>query len=211
VRYGDSKLELTFSMEVTNQMLSLTGSLLKDPSNPPPVPETHTIPYRSPSVESEMEVDPVPTKRPKKTAQKAPRPSQANSHLPKENAPPAVTATYDEELRPNPAAAQTKEVIDERFLNPRELKKLRKDEEKRKRDARKARKEDQILGEVMEAAAEQMVNVDPVTAAAQNYDEEVGGQGGTGYGTGGGLAAGGKRKAGDEGKKAEKKKKRAEA
>lgn len=199
-------------MEVTNQMLSLTGSLLQDPTNPPPLPETHTIPYRSPSVESEMEIDTQPVKRPKKshTQSKPPRTSHAATAATSTVIPTVgSSAPYDANLQPNPAAAPTK-VIDERFLSAREVKQLRKEEARRKRDARKERKEGEELEQVMAAGGEQMVDVNPSTAAAQNYDEEVGGEGGTGYGTAGGSAAGGKRKAGDEGKSGEKRKKRAE-
>lgn len=186
------ELGLTCSMDVTNQMLSLTGSLLSDPSNPPPPPETSAIPYRSPSVDSAMDVDPAPppAKKPKKkagtdTASKQPRGSQANGH--------AAASAYDAELQPDPAAAQTKDVIDERFLSARELKQRRKEEERKKRDARKARKEDKVLEEVVELGAEKMVDVSARAVAGQELEQEV--------------AQGGKRKSGGEGQAGEKRKK----
>lgn len=76
-----------------------------------------------------MEVEP-PSKQPSHTN---PKP-RANGQ-----------ATYDSDLQPRPAAAIEHEVIDERFLSARELKKRRKDEKKEKRDERQARKDERVL------------------------------------------------------------------
>ncbi|OXC85745.1 DNA-directed RNA polymerase I subunit RPA43 [Cryptococcus neoformans AD1-7a] len=98
-------------MQVTNQMLSLTGSLLEDPSNPPPAPEivaAPIMPSPSPSPEPQQ-------LRPAKKARTQPQ-SQAKQ-------------------------ADIKDEVDTSKMTARELKAYRKEEEKKKRDARKARKE----------------------------------------------------------------------
>ncbi|ORY22628.1 hypothetical protein BCR39DRAFT_460421, partial [Naematelia encephala] len=143
-------------MQVSNQMLSLTGSLLSDPSNPPPPPET-TVAIRaaSPSISPEPEEDltnmdidppiaPPQTKKPQK--------ANTDSHSP-------VNGAYDQELQPVPHKAVKEVTIDERFLSSRELKKKRKDDEKRKRDERKARKEGQVLQAVEHVAAGDLIQV----------------------------------------------------
>lgn len=129
-------------MQVTNQMLSLTGSLLADPSNPPPPPETQSIRAPpSPSLSpSPMEVDEPAPPRAKKQRQ------ASNGH--------AASAPG----RPAPQAIAEPQ-IDERFLSARELKKKRKDEEKRKRDERKSRKEAGQIEVLEEAGAEIMVGM----------------------------------------------------
>jgi len=119
-------------MQVSNQMLSLTGSLLADPANPPP-PSEPTILIRDPSPSPEpLEVEPP-------------------EEQPRHSNPKPITkghATYDTELQPRPEAAVRHEVIDERFLSARELKKRRKDETKDKREERKAKKGEVILDAV---------------------------------------------------------------
>lgn len=111
-------------------MLSITGSLLEDPSNPPALP---TVSRRTPSLSPELPEPPA--KRPYR-----PRASVAKTGA---AATPSKSqhTTFDEE----PAAAAAEEVaepeVDTSKMNSRELKKYRKEQEKVKRDARKARKE----------------------------------------------------------------------
>ncbi|KAK4683891.1 DNA-directed RNA polymerase I subunit RPA43, partial [Tremellales sp. Uapishka_1] len=97
-------------MEVTNQMLSLTGSLLADPSNPPPEKAAQlgptTISFDSPSPSPSPSPEPERVLKAAKTAHKS---------------------------IPNHAAVPEAEVVDERFLNPRELKQRRKEEERAKK------------------------------------------------------------------------------
>ncbi|KLT42804.1 hypothetical protein CC85DRAFT_245172 [Cutaneotrichosporon oleaginosum] len=116
---GGERVAFTvIGLHVTNQMLSLTGSLLDDPSKPQALPETAR---RSPSPDILV--------MPKRTA-RTPR----TPHTPK-------TAAGAETQKTAPAAPETP-AIDESKLSARELKKLRKEQEKAKRDARKARKAD---------------------------------------------------------------------
>lgn len=147
-------------MQVNNNVLSLTGSLLDDPTNPPP-PPVAVVQARAPS--------PSPSPEPTRPAK------QARTSRPAE--------TYEHE----PEAV---EVVDDRFLNPRELKKKRKDEEKKKRDARKARKEGQALEGVERAAAGDLVGVQGEDTAPS------------------GGSSGVKRKVKDEAEEAEKKRRR---
>lgn len=121
-------------MQVNNNVLSLTGSLLDDPTNPP-APPTPILPTRLPSGSPSPEPEPV---RPAKQARPAPAKATA---------------------RPSASAAQPDavDVVDDRFLSARELKAKRKAEEKAKRDARKARKEENQIEEVEEAAAGDLV------------------------------------------------------
>ena len=137
-------------MQVTNQMLSLTGSLLADPSSPPPPPDIQSIRAPpSPSLSPEpMEVDepaPPPTKKPR-------QPKQTNGHAPAQGRPQQSVPEVQAQV---PAEPQ----IDERFLSARELKKKRKDEEKRKRDERKSRKEAGQIEALEEAGAGMMVGM----------------------------------------------------
>ena len=131
-------------MQVSNQMLSLTGSLLSDPSNPPPPPEPiATTREASPSLSPQpMDVEPSAEEPLRSHA-------DTNGHV----------QTYDAELQPQPAAAAAVEVIDERYLSARELKQKRKDEKKGKRDERKARKEEKVLEAVEAIGAGAMVGV----------------------------------------------------
>lgn len=106
-------------------MLSLTGSLLADPSKPQVLPEGAAA-TRFASMSPDL---PEP---PAKIARTAPAPrksfqGQAKA-TPSKATPTKVVA---------PAAPE----IDESQLSARDLKKLRKEQEKAKRDARKARKE----------------------------------------------------------------------
>ena len=139
-------------MQVTNQMLSLTGSLLAVPSNPPPPPDIQSIRAPpSPSLSPEpMEVD-EPAPKAKKARQQKPQ-NKTNGHTPAQARPsqavPEVQSTA-------PAEPQ----IDDRFLSARELKKKRKDEEKRKRDERKSRKEAGQIEVLEEAGAGMMVGM----------------------------------------------------
>lgn len=96
-------------------MLSLTGSLLVDPSKPQTLPEAAR---RSPSPDL-----PEPPKRAQRTVQAA-------------ETPAAIPA----KATPSKSAAPETTTIDESKLSARELKKLRKEQEKAKRDARKARR-----------------------------------------------------------------------
>lgn len=96
-------------------MLSLTGSLLADPSKPQALPEGAAASLRVPSLSPDL---PEP---PKKVARTQPKKQQQ----------PRAAAIAAESAEP---------AIDESKLTPRELKKLRKEQEKAKRDARKARK-----------------------------------------------------------------------
>ncbi|WWD22458.1 hypothetical protein CI109_106949 [Kwoniella shandongensis] len=132
-------------MQVTNQMLSLTGSLLADPANPPPLPE--------PSL-ADIPSRPSPTPSPSPEPESSRPTKQQRTKAPA----PAPVATYDSAPRPVPTSAPEAEVIDTRFMNARDLKKFRKEEEKKKRDARKARKEEQVLEEVQEVGAERLVD-----------------------------------------------------
>ena len=150
-------------MQVTNQMLSLTGSLLSDPSNPPPemyapVP-IQSSPSRSPSPTPSMTTPAPPQKRQKNLKQ----PSQ-NLQTNGDSAHPPSTAagTYDPTtIEPVPASTEKEEepYIADEFLNPRQLKQRRKEQEKAKKEARKARKEQGVLETVQEVGAEQAVDV----------------------------------------------------
>ena len=137
---------------MTNQMLSLTGSLLADPSNPPPPPDIQSI--RAPPSPSlspgPMDVDePAPSE-----AKKARQQKPANGH-PTVHAQNRPQQSVPEVQSTAPAEPQ----IDERFLSARELKKRRKDEEKRKRDERKSRKEAGQIEVLEEAGAGLMVGM----------------------------------------------------
>lgn len=101
-------------------MLSLTGSLLADPSKPQVIPEAVAAAHRVPSLSPDI---PEP---PRKVARTQPRKSYQQ-----EKASPAKAAG---------PAAPAAPAIDESKLSARELKKLRKEQEKAKRDARKAKK-----------------------------------------------------------------------
>jgi DNA-directed RNA polymerase I subunit RPA43 len=152
-----SRPELTSSMQVTNQMLSLTGSLLDDPSNPPPPPEIQSIragpsPSPTPSL-PELEVD------------EPPRPAKKSKVKP--SAP--TQAPYTQQMNGSsqaPVVASSEPQIDERFLSARELKKKHKEDAKKKRDERKSRKEEKQIDELENAGAGMVVGM--------NGNEEVG-------------------------------------
>ncbi|OCF36187.1 hypothetical protein I316_02060 [Kwoniella heveanensis BCC8398] len=124
-------------VQVTNQMLSLTGSLLADPSNPPSLPETAQMPTRaSPSPSPSPEPDVRPAK-------------QARS-----------TQTQSKRAAPRAQARQVEQEpeVDTSNFTARELKAYRKEQEKKKREQRKARKEEQaVLDTVQDIAGEEMV------------------------------------------------------
>ncbi|WVQ80314.1 hypothetical protein IAT38_002419 [Cryptococcus sp. DSM 104549] len=111
-------------VQVTNQMLSLTGSLLSDPSNPPPAPEPSALPVRAPS--------PTPSPSPEPEA-RAPKKARV--------AKPPRAAAVAQDIEP-------KEEVDFSSMTARELKAYRKEEEKKKREARKARKGDKDAEDV---------------------------------------------------------------
>ncbi|WVQ93758.1 hypothetical protein IAU59_000835 [Kwoniella sp. CBS 9459] len=118
-------------VQVTNQMLSLTGSLLADPSNPPSLPETAQMPTR---------VSPSPSPSPERDVRPA---KQARSTQPKR----APRVQVEEEPE-----------VDTSNFTARELKAYRKEQEKKKREQRKARKEEQtVLETVQDVGAEAMV------------------------------------------------------
>jgi len=127
-------MALTPRMAVNNGVLSLTGSLLADPTNPPP-PPTPVMPVRAPSASLSPEPEHAP--QPAKQVRQA-RPT---------------TSRVSEQAAP--AAA---EVIDDRYLSARDLKAKRKAEEKAKRDARKARKDERHLQEVEMVGAAGLVD-----------------------------------------------------
>lgn len=139
---------LTSRMQVNNNVLSLTGSLLADPTNPP-APPTPILPTRLPSGSPSPEPEQV---RPAKQA----RPAQAKS---------------SQQASTSVAQPEAEDVIDDRFLSARELKAKRKAEEKAKRDARKARKEDKQIEEIEEAAAGDLVNTNVYPRAEENLLE----------------------------------------
>ena len=118
-------------LQVTNQMLSLTGSLLADPFNPPSPPESpKPLRHASPSLSPEpMEVEP-PTAQP------------LHEHPTRRAFDPAI---YDDELQPQAEATTEHQVIDERYLSARELKKRRKDKSREKRDERTVKKNEKVL------------------------------------------------------------------
>jgi len=135
-------------MQVTNQMLSLTGSLLDDPSNPPPPPEIQSIRALSPSPTPsipEMEVEP-------------PRPAKKSKAKP--SAP--TEAPYTQQLNGSsqaPVVASSEPQVDERFLSARELKAKHKADAKKKRDERKSRKEEKQIDVLEDAGAGAMVGM----------------------------------------------------
>ena len=121
-------------MQVTNQMLSLTGSLLDDPSNPPPPPEIQSIraptPSPTPSL-PDMQVD-EPPRPAKKSKVKPSAPTQA----------PYTQQMNGSSQAPIVASSVPEPEVDERFLSARELKAKHKADAKKKRDERKSRKEE---------------------------------------------------------------------
>ncbi|WVF66130.1 hypothetical protein IAT40_000869 [Kwoniella sp. CBS 6097] len=134
-------------VQVTNQMLSLTGSLLADPSNPPSLPETAQMPTR---------VSPSPSPSPERDVRPA---KQARTTQPK-RAPRAQAHAEPEEPE-----------VDTSNFTARELKAYRKEQEKKKREQRKARKEEQtVLDTVQDVGAEDMVARQGQVA---EVDEEV--------------------------------------
>ena len=131
-------------LQVTNQMLSLTGSLLADPTNPPVPPESpEPVQHASPSLSPEpMNVEPPMAQPRYENTRRATGP-----------------VTYDAELQPQPEAAIEHEVMDERFLSARELKKRRKDEKREKRDERTVKKNEKVLEAVEAAGGGDMVGM----------------------------------------------------
>lgn len=125
-------------MQVTNQMLSLVGSLLADPTNPPPPPEVPLV------IPTTREDSPTPDPEPS-----APRPVK-KARVAKEAYQPSATAAID---------AEPKEEIDVSFMNARELKQKRKDDLKKKNQARKDRKAGAELVEEQAAGAEMAVGM----------------------------------------------------
>lgn len=137
-------------------MLSLTGSLLDDPANPPALP---AISRRTPSASPELPEPPA--KRPYRPRVSVGKPAAATpskaQHKAFDDAPAAAAEDAYEQ-----AEAEAEPEVDTSKMNPRELKKFRKEQEKAKRDARKARKEG--------AAAE------AETGTKRKADEEDGGE-----------------------------------
>jgi len=138
-------------MQVTNQMLSLTGSLLDDPSNPPPPPEIQSIRAPSPS--------PTPS-LPDMEVEEPPRPAKKSKVKP--SAP--TQAPYQQQMNgssqaPVVASSVPEPEIDERFLSARELKAKHKADAKKKRDERKSRKEEKQIEVLEEAGAGMMVGM----------------------------------------------------
>jgi hypothetical protein len=147
-------------------MLSLIGSLLSDPSNPPPPPSPalHAHPLhvsRSPSLTPEFEVQVAEYTDRLPKAKKARLAKATNSYTLQV---PGVGTDADTGADANAAqvtpsmvsisgapttsaavgagvAAPSHSYIDPSTLSARDLKKLRKEEAKAKRDARKARKD----------------------------------------------------------------------
>lgn len=134
-------------MQVTNQMLSLTGSLLSDPTNPPP-PPSPLIPARSRSLTPSPTPEPEPTPRvPLSGPLDLPQPIHpAKSQKPKP--------------KPTSQPLPIEETIDERFLSARELKKKRKDEAKAKRDDKKAKRVERDVEEAEVVGAGDMVGME---------------------------------------------------
>lgn len=147
-------------MQVTNQMLSLTGSLLDDPSSAPPPTESQSAARAAADIESSPEPEDLPASAkpavPPKKQVRRPRPDGVPAAS-RGQQPPAFVSTTG----PTPtdadgaavaapptvapqaaatAAAAAAPHVDDRFLSARELKQRRKDEERAKREARKARK-----------------------------------------------------------------------
>jgi DNA-directed RNA polymerase I subunit RPA43 len=160
-------------------MLCITGSLLSDPSNPPPAPEAPaptTQIQDSPTPEPEEETPRRPVKK-ARVVKESLNSSQATPHHSQE----APSAVYEE----------PEEEVDESMLTERELKKKRKDEVKAKNNLRKERKAGERMMAEQEAQADTAVPI-PIPGAASGEGQE----------------AGKKRKGGDEegGKKKKKKK-----
>ena len=146
---------LTSRMQVTNQMLSLVGSLLADPTNPPPPPE-HARDV-SPAASDDM-VD-FESSPPPETPEPAPQPrrKRPRNELAKqpEDVPDIVPQV---ESAADPGAM---DIVDERFLSAREVKALHKEKKRRRREERKARKEERGLEAAEVVGAEKMVRLDP--------------------------------------------------
>lgn len=117
---GERVAFTVIGMQVTNNMLSLTGSLLADPSKAPAMPTVvASAVARSPS----PDLPEPPAKRQATAKVAAPRATKAPAAARKSAAPPVPE-------------------VDTSNMNARELKKFRKEQDKLKRDARKARKGD---------------------------------------------------------------------
>ncbi|WWC58225.1 uncharacterized protein I303_100763 [Kwoniella dejecticola CBS 10117] len=144
---GDGGKGIKFTvigMQVTNQMLSLTGSLLSDPWNaPPPAETTLTLPSR---------VSPSPSPSPEPT-RPVKQPRLANNKA----------AAYQAASAP----AYEEEEVDTTGWTARQLKQHRKEMDKKKRDAKKARKADKVLEEVQAEAGGDLVGI-------QGREEAVG-------------------------------------
>jgi DNA-directed RNA polymerase I subunit RPA43 len=158
-----SRLELTiFRMQVTNQMLSLTGSLLDDPTNPPPPQEIQSVRAPSPTL-SQMDIEDEPAPPPKKHKQTNGKDKTHKSAAASNGHAPAQVQVSVPEVAPSVVEPE----VDERFLSARELKKKHKEDAKRKRDERKSRKEDKQIEAMEEAGGEMMVGM-------HGNEEEVG-------------------------------------
>lgn len=163
-------------------MLSLTGSLLSDPTNPPdpstlPIPNSIAQRANSPTPEPVMYLPPSarPAKKTKSTPA-LPIPDAAAAATAAAAAPAPAPASAQ---RPLPAATNIlKEEIDEAFLSPRELKQKRKEDERRKRDARKERKEANELEGTVAAGGRVAVAMSGVEEEVQVKHGGVGGEGG---------------------------------
>ena len=123
-------------------MLTLTGSLLADPTNPPP-PASPPIPEYSPSLSPDPGV------------MYHESPLSQSQHVNNEHV--ETHSAYDKELQPQAGGAIEHEVIDERFLSARDLKKRRKLLKKEKRDDRKARKDERSLIGIEAVAGRKLV------------------------------------------------------
>ncbi|KAI9635840.1 uncharacterized protein MKK02DRAFT_24769 [Dioszegia hungarica] len=165
-------------MQVTNQMLSLTGSLLADPHNPPSPPPTPAAaqPMRdSPTPEPEYHSQtPVrPAKKPRQNKDKE------NTNNPIEPSHP-IPARASKQPRPVPVLEE-KEEIDESFLSARELKQKRKEEAKAKRDARKEKKAENVMVAAQAVGGDMAVGLE----GAEDAGAEVGKKRKGGAGEGG--------------------------
>lgn len=182
-------------MQVNNQMLSLSGSLLKDPHNPPPPPEAHAFSaaHHSPSPSPEPMLPPRPAKKARRAKQPVAN-GHANGH--------AEAEVYDPELQPHPENLEHPAVAGE-FLSAREQKQKRKEEQRALRDEKKRRKEEKQLqgveveagGDMIEAAGtERGAGMEDVAAAAGIPVEVKGGKEGKKRKTENGEAKEGKKK-----------------
>ena len=148
-----SMLLLTRSrLQVNNSVLSLTGSLLADPTNPPPPQPLASATTRAISPSPSLSPEPIRPHKVARTQNVRDMPTEAVDELDVEMAEQAETT---QATQAEPVVDQ----IDERFLSSRELKKKRKEEEKKKREERKVRKEEREIQQVEEVGARDMVRM----------------------------------------------------